>query len=254
MIRVAGIQTDIVWEDPTATIASLGGRLAEAAAEADVVVLPEMFSTGFSMAPERVAEMADRGPAASFLRSSAIEHQVWVGGSAATRLGNEPLAVNRFSLYSPDGSPYRYDKIHPFSYAGEDEHYVAGQATLTIDVNGVRVTPLICYDLRFSYLFWDQAEATDCFVVVANWPAARREHWLTLIRARAIENQAYVVAVNRVGSGDGVDYCGDSCVVDPLGEVVAEAGADATTVYADIDPARVAEVRARFPFMNDRLK
>ena len=120
-------------------------------------------------------------------------------------------------------------------------------------MNGVRVTPFICYDLRFADLFWDVAADTDLYLVPANWPGVRREHWMALLRARAIENQAYVVGVNRVGSGDGLEYTGDSRIIDPLGEIVQAAPAgDVTTLWATIDPARVVDVRKRFPFMADR--
>jgi predicted amidohydrolase len=128
---------------------------------------------------------------------------------------------------------------------------------VTVDVEGVRVSLFVCYDLRFADEFWVLAPDTDCYVVVANWPASRRDHWRVLVRARAIENQAYVVAVNRAGSGGGLDYAGDSAVVGPFGEELAVApdtgvvGTEAT-LYADVDPAHVADIRARYPFLADR--
>ena len=130
---------------------------------------------------------------------------------------------NRFVLAGPAGERYHYDKIHPFSYGHEDEHYAAGDGRVTVDVEGVRVTLFVCYDLRFADQWWAAARDTDCYVVVANWPAGRREHWRTLARARAIENQAYVVAANRVGSGGGLEYAGDSAVYGPFGEELAVA-------------------------------
>ena len=156
-------------------------------------------------------------------------------------------------LASPAGDVHRYDKIHPFSYAGEHEHYAAGAASPTWDIEGVRVTPFVCYDLRFADDWWAKAGDTDLYVCVANWPASRRAHWQTLLRARAIENQTYVLGVNRVGSGGGIDYCGDSALVGPFGEDVATAEPGvAQVVVGDVDPARVAEVRAGFPFLRDR--
>ena len=123
---------------------------------------------------------------------------------------------------------------------------------MTFDLDGVRVSPFVCYDLRFADDFWALATTTDLYVVVANWPAPRREHWSTLLRARAIENQAYVVGVNRVGSADGLDYVGDSAIIDPLGNVLTSAWTEQTVLMADVDTDRVTATRERFPFLADR--
>jgi len=148
---------------------------------------------------------------------------------------------------------HRYDKMHPFSYSGENQHYRGGEMTISVDVEGVHVTPFVCYDLRFADDFWAEAKHTDLYVIVANWPGSRREHWQTLLRARAIENQAYVLGVNRVGVGDGVEYTGDSRIIDPFGELLAEAEPGVEqTIAADIRPERVLEVRTRYPFLRDR--
>jgi predicted amidohydrolase len=155
-------------------------------------------------------------------------------------------------LVGPAGEAVFYDKIHPFGYGGETEHYAAGAGTLTIEIEGLRCSVFICYDLRFADRFWGLARSTDAYLVVANWPAARALHWSTLLQARAIENLAYVVGVNRVGAGDGIAYDGGSCVIDPLGETIAEAGDEETVLFADLDPEHVAAVRARYPFLEDR--
>ncbi len=163
-----------------------------------------------------------------------------------------PVELPRCSPH-PTGPSHRYRKIHPFTYGGEHEKFAAGDTRVTVDVDGVRCSLFVCYDLRFADEFWPLAPGTDCYVVVANWPAARRDHWRTLVRARAIENQAFVVAVNRVGRGGKLDYAGDSAVIGPFGEVDAEAeGAVETVLLADVDPARVAATRARYPFLQDR--
>lgn len=253
MITVAAIQHDIVWEDPAANFSALAPRIEQAAADgARLVVLTEMFSTGFSMRSDVIAELPD-GPTATFLAEQADRHGVWVGGSLPERTPGADLPTNTFVLASPDGATHRYAKIHPFSYSGEDDHYSAGSSVSTVDVDGVRVTPLICYDLRFVDLFWEAAAGTDLYLVPANWPAARRGHWMALLTARAIENQAYVVGVNRVGTAGRLDYTGDSRIIDPLGEdlAVGDEGKE-QTLLADVDPAVVAEVRERFPFMADR--
>jgi predicted amidohydrolase len=253
-MKVAVVQHDICFGDAAATIERLRPRVAEAAAGgAQLVVLTEMFAPGFSMDTAAVAEPED-GPSATFLGAAAAEHGLWVCGSVPIRrrgeAGGKP--VNRFLLAGPDGAAVTYDKIHPFSYSGEHEHYAAGQDVVHAEVGGVRLTPFICYDLRFANLFWDAAPVTDCYVVVANWPASRRHHWQALLRARAIENQAYVVAANRVGEGGGLAYAGDSCVVDPLGETLVAASGAETILYADVDPGTVEAVRKRFPFLADR--
>jgi predicted amidohydrolase len=155
-------------------------------------------------------------------------------------------------LAAPDGAVHRYAKIHPFWYGTEPEHYAAGETFLSVDVEGVRCTFFICYDLRFADEFWALADQTDCYVIPANWPASRREHWMALLRARAIENQAYVVGVNRVGVGGKLRYTGDSMIIDPFGEVVAQAGQAETTITANVDPERVRTVRAEYPFLQDR--
>jgi len=251
-VIVAGIQHDIVWEDPAANFAHLAPMIAKAAANgARLVVLTEMFSTGFSMKTERVAEAPD-GASASFLVDQARANDVWLCASIPEQTPTDARPFNQCVVAAPDGTTHRYAKIHPFSYGREHEHYAAGEQFLTVDIEGVRCSFFVCYDLRFADEFWQVARVTDCYVVPANWPASRREHWMALLRARAIENQAYVVGVNRVGSGGKLAYTGDSIIVDPLGDVLTIAGDAETTLTADVDPARVAQVRREFPFLQDR--
>jgi predicted amidohydrolase len=260
-VRVAAVQHDIVWESPARNFERLAPLVAAAVhTGARLVALTEMYATGFSMAAERIAEDAE-GPSAAFLAEQAQRHHVWVCGSVPTKArpsAPSALPTNSFVLAAPDGVVQRYDKLHPFSYAGEHEHYGAGELSFTFDIEGVRVTPFVCYDLRFADEWWAKAEATDLYVCVANWPAARRTHWQTLLRARAIENQAYVLGVNRVGegldrSGTTIDYVGDSLIIDPLGELLATAEPGVEQVItADVDPRRVADVRSSFPFLRDR--
>jgi len=251
-MRVAVVQHDIEWEDPKATFARLEPWIAAAAgAGARLVVLAEMFATGFSMATERTVEPPD-GPSVTFLVEQAARHGLWLCGSVAEQAADADLPSNTFVLAGPDGEVARYRKLHPFSYAGEHERFAAGDEVVTLDVEGVRVTPFVCYDLRFADVFWSTATATDCYVVVANWPEARRHHWTALLQARAIENQAYVVGCNRVGEGGGLRYTGDSRIVDPLGRILAAGAEGETLLLADVDPAVVADTRARLPFLQDR--
>ena len=252
-LTVAAIQHDIVWENPEANIVARASDAASAAAAgADMIVFSEMFTTGFSMAAAQLAETPD-GPSTSFLVDTAAYHGLWAAGSIPELTPGFEKPTNRFIMAGPDSQIYCYSKMRPFSLGGEHEHYSAGVQRVTINVSGVRVTPFVCYDLRFADLFWDAAADTDCFVVVANWPAVRRTHWTTLLKARAIENQAYVVGVNRVGvDGNGLAYSGDSTILSPLGTELASADNTPGIITARIDPTIVADVRTRFPFLTDR--
>ena len=250
-MKVAAVQHDIVWADRDANFARLRTLVAEAAGNgARLVVLTEMFSTGFVVDRDDIGEPTD-GPSSAFLRSTAQDHGVWVAGSCPETADDDPRPYNSLVLAAPDGRLHRYSKIHPFTYGGEDRHFRPGDRHVTVDVEGIRTSLFVCYDLRFADGFWGLADATDLYLVPANWPAGRREHWMTLLRARAIENQAWVVGVNRVGNGGGLDYCGDSRIIDPLGNETV-AGPGENIIYADVTRESVDDVRARFPFLRDR--
>jgi predicted amidohydrolase len=253
-MRIAALQHDIAWEDPAGTQAMVRPMIAEAAAAgAELVVLTEMYATGFSMRPDRIAE-DEGGPNERFLLERAAEHGVALIASVAQR-GSDGAYRNNAIVARPDGVAERYAKIHPFSFAGEHEQYAAGDRFLTVDVGGMRVSVFVCYDLRFADEFWALAHDTDLYVVVANWPQPRHEHWRSLLRARAIENQAYVVGVNRVGVAgftEKLPHAGGSAVYSPLGERLVEAGAAPAVLLADVDANTVQTVRAQFPFLADR--
>lgn len=247
-MKVAAIQHDIVWEDREATLARLDPVVV--GIDADLIVLPEMFAVGFSMS-RAVAEPPD-GPTTEWLVDHAQSSGAWIGGSIPVVLDGADRPSNVFTLASPRGVVHRYAKRHPFSYGDETDHYAPGDERVTVDVDGVRTSLFVCYDLRFADALWPVAPDTDLYLVVASWPHTRRAHWRTLLHARAIENQAYVVGVNRVGTGGGLEYAGDSCIVDPMGEVLVSAASVETVLTADIDPALVAKVRADLPFIADR--
>ena len=251
-MRFGVVQHDIVWEDRAANYARLAPLVARAAgAGAEFVLLSETFSTGFSMTPG-IGEL-EGGPSAQFLQAQAAEHGVWVAGSCPEVAPDGTLPYNSFVLAGPDGTVHRYRKLHPFTHGGEHERFRAGEKPVTVEVSGLRVTPFICYDLRFADVFWSAALDTDVYLVTANWPAARRLHWQTLLQARAIENQAYVVGCNRVGTaGDGTEHAGDSRVVSPMGELLATASGIETIVLADVDADEVAATRDRLRFLPDR--
>jgi predicted amidohydrolase len=255
-MRIAAVQHDIVWNDRAANFAHLTPMIAGAvAAGAELVLLSETFSTGFSVDTPDFGE-PEAGPSSTFLVEQAALHGAWVCGSCPEIPADAPpddqRPYNSFVLAGPDGTVHRYRKIHPFTYGGEDKHVRPGTDLITVDIGGLRVTPLVCYDLRFADEFWQRAAGTDVYLVPANWPESRRLHWQTLLQARAIENQAYVVGCNRVGEGGGLRYVGDSRIVDPSGELLATASQGETLLFADVTAARVVDVRDRFRFMPDR--
>jgi predicted amidohydrolase len=256
-LRVAALQHDIVWNDREANFARLAPMIAAAAgAGAGLVLCTETFSTGFAVDEPDLGE-PEGGPSSSFLAAQAAEHGVWVGGTcpelpAGVGDDDDRRPFNTFVLAGPDGTVHRYRKIHPFTFGGEDKSFRAGDELITVDIAGLRVTPLVCYDLRFADEFWQLADQTDVYLVPANWPDRRRLHWQVLLQARAIENLAYVVGVNRVGDGGRLSYCGDSRIVDPVGELLATAAGVETMLLADLSAERVAEVRDRFRFLQDR--
>ncbi len=255
-MRVAAIQHDIAWCDRQANFAHLAPMIAGAAASgARLVLLSETFSTGFATDRDDLGE-PQGGPSSQFLAEQARLHRVWVGGScpeiAVDAPADDQRPYNTFVLAAPDGEQHRYRKIHPFTYGGETKHFRAGDQFVTVDVEGLRVTLFVCYDLRFADEFWQLADDTDVYLVPANWPEARRLPWTALLQARAIENQAYVIGCNRVGTGNGLAYSGDSRIIDPLGEVLVGAAQTESILLADVTAERVAEVRDRFRFLQDR--
>lgn len=250
-MRVAAVQHDIVWEDAEETRARVRPLIAAAAGQgARLIVLTEMFATGFSMNPEKIAE-DEGGPSERFLLDRAAEHGAHLIATVAQR-GADGRYRNNAVVAAPNGIVERYAKIHPFSYAGEHERYAAGSDFLTVPIDGVEVSVFICYDLRFADEFWALAPRTHLYVVPANWPQPRHEHWRALLKARAIENQAYVLAVNRVGLAKDLPHIGGSALIDPMGERLFEGGRDEAVLVGEVQSSTVTETRARFPFLADR--
>ncbi len=251
-MRVYGIQLDIRWEDKPANLARVWELVRGAGVlPGSLIVLPEMFSTGFSMSVPRVAE-DERGVVDHFLAELAVETESTVVGGMVTRQ-EDGRGLNVAAVVGPDGvERVRYVKMHPFSYAGEDRHYAAGDRVVTFGWGGFEVAPLICYDLRFPEVYREAVRrGAQVLVTIASFPASREHHWVTLNTARAIENQAYVVAVNRCGSDPNASYSGRSLVLDPRGQVLADAGTREGVVAADLDLASLREYRGRFPALAD---
>jgi len=242
---------DIRWEAPEENfpiVEEMAGRAVGQGAR--LLVLPEMFATGFSMEARKMAGFA--AETLEFLSSLASRKSVFVLGGYVEPA--DPRPANVCSLFEPTGSEVlRFRKLHPFSMAGEDQHYQPGESMESAEVEGVRMTPLICYDLRFPEPFRTVATTTDLYCVLANWPDPRREAWSTLLRARAIENQAFVLGVNRVGDASGKSHSGDSVLVDPLGHPVAQTPPyEPGIVLGEVRAEEVRAVRERLPFLPDR--
>ena len=253
-MHVACCQFDIAWEDKPANYGRVEALVGAAELEPDtLLLLPEMFATGFSMNAERIAEPLD-GPTAGFVGSLARQHGIHVlAGIVIQPDDSSSRPRNQAFLFTPDGRlAGRYAKVHRFTFAGEDGHYGAGERPVVCDVAGWRVQPAVCYDLRFPELFRGrETRGAELICVIANWPAARESHWLTLLKARAIENQAYVAAVNRCGRDPNVAYSGRSQIIDPRGEVLADGGGAEAIIRAELDLAALQDYRRKFPALND---
>jgi omega-amidase len=244
--RISIVQQPLVWQDATANRAHFEEVLKPLAGGTDLIVLPEMFTSGFTMKPEKYAEDAD-GETRAWLAARANELDAAVGGSVA--VNDDGRYFNRFMIALPGGPTYWYDKRHLFRMGGEHRHYSAGDHALIIEWRGARLCPLVCYDLRFPVWSRRRPELEyDVVIYSANWPAPRVYAWSTLLRARAIENIAYCVGVNRVGDdGGGVAHPGASAVLDFMGKPLVELGADAAIATVDLDLEALRAWRDKFP-------
>ena len=245
------VQANLQWENPEANRRSLAALIEGKVPAGGVCVLPEMFSTGFSMHPERWAEPMD-GPTVHWMKEQAAKLRSILTGSLMIREGDH--FYNRLIWMQPNGQFGCYDKRHLFSYAGEDRHFQPGQKRFIAQVNGWKINTLICYDLRFPVWARQQhVEEYDVLLYVANWPERRATAWNTLLRARAIENQCYVIGVNRVGT-DGMDirYAGHSQVIDPLGEILWTEEGNETVKTITLHQKEIGSVRTQFPFQLDK--
>ena len=243
-LRVSLVQTDLVWEDPAANCAQLEEKLAGLAGQTDVIVLPEMFATGFSMT-ESGAEIG-RGPALQWMQLQANRLGALVVGSLKVKHGTS--FYNRLYAVEPSGSYTAYDKRHLFRMGGEHEIYQAGDQQVIVSYKGWKLALFICYDLRFPVWSRNVDMAYDAAIFVANWPAPRANAWRTLLQARAIENLCYVIGVNRVGTdGNNLAYAGDSLLVDFKGGLQLDLGGDDQILTSELSATDLAEFRTKFP-------
>ena len=254
-LTVSLIQTDLAWEDKTANLEMLEKKILALKEKTEIIILPEMFTTGFSMRASALAEPMD-GPSVAWMKRLAQTKKVVIAGSLI--IEENGLFFNRLIWMLPNGQLGHYDKRHCFSLAGEDRYYTPGDKRLIASVKGWKVNLCICYDLRFPV--WSRQAITpestgpefDLLVYVANWPDKRIHAWKTLIPARAIENQCYVVGVNRVGQdGNGIQHSGHSMVADPLGEITqGEKGAEGILTIT-LDRNLLDQTRQQIPFWKD---
>lgn len=258
-LSLTTIQANLFWEDKDANLEMFTAKIDSIPHKTEVVVLPEMFSTGFSMDPQKLAENMD-GQTMQWMAERAAQKKIILTGSIIVEENGNYF--NRLIWMLPDGKYGWYDKRHLFAFAGEDNYYTRGEKRLIASVKGWKINLQVCYDLRFPVWVRQQcahpageqvAPEYDLIIYVANWPQRRNHAWKTLLQARAIENQCYVAAVNRVGNdGNNIYHSGDSMIVDPLGGVLYTK-ADVEDVHTvTLQKDTLTEIRSKFPFWKDR--
>jgi predicted amidohydrolase len=245
LLNLSLLQTNPIWQDIDTNIALLDQWIAGLPKQTDLVIFPEMFLTGFSMDVEKIAQNMN-GKGVQWMTSLAQTRQITFMGSLAIR--DNGFFYNRMLIASPNGGLQWYDKRHLFRMGGEHEHFSSGNKNTIINIQEWNVMPLVCYDLRFPVWSRNYKLKYDLLVYVANWPQPRHDAFLTLIKARAIENQCFVVAVNRVGAdGQGIQYAGGSVVVDPKGKFLTEFSQTGTIINCSISLKELQEYRQKFP-------
>ena len=249
-LHVVGIQADLVWENPAKNIAFFEAKINGLPKETDLVVLPEMFTTGFTMQPKKVAETMN-GSAISWMKKMAAEKKIAITGSIV--IEEENKFYNRLVFAHPSGRIETYDKRHSFTLAGEDKVYTSGNKKLIIDYKGWKICPLICYDLRFP-VWVRNTENYDLLIFMANWPVKRIKAWDTLLKARSIENMTYTIGVNRTGKdGSDFEYSGNSLIVDYLGDEISNlANNEVGILKATLVKADQNKIRNKLGFLEDK--
>ena len=252
-LTITTIQSNLIWEEKSANLRLLEQKITGMEEKTEIVILPEMFSTGFSMRPELLAETMD-GETVEWMKRVSRENSIVLTGSIM--IMEDGNYYNRLIWMLPNGQYGYYDKRHLFAYGEEDRHYNAGNKRLIASVKGWKINLLVCYDLRFPV--WarqkvnEEGAEYDVLIYVANWPERRSHAWKTLLCARAIENQCYVVGVNRVGTdANNIYYSGNSLVIDPLGQVLYHMADDEDVNTITLQKEMLEEVRSKFPFWKD---
>lgn len=252
-LSITIIQTNLHWEDKAANLQLLEEKIYSIQEKTEIVVLPEMFSTGFSMKAELLSETMD-GETVQWMKRVSAQKKIILTGSIIIKEGNDYF--NRLIWMLPNGQYGVYDKRHRFAFAGEDNHYTAGSKRLIASVKGWKINLQVCYDLRFPVWARQQSQPEgpeyDVLIYVANWPERRNHAWKTLLQARAIENQCYVVGVNRVGNdGNNIYHSGDSMVIDPMGDLLYTKKDEEDIFTAVLDKNHLQTIREKLPFLKD---
>jgi omega-amidase len=252
ILRVLMIQPILCWQDPAENRQQLEARIDEGLAgqndPVDLILLPETFTTGFMGDRNRIAESMD-GATVAWMKDQTASRGAAIAGSAAIDEGGQRF--NRFLFVTPEGEVQHYDKRHLFAYHREHERYAAGNRRVVLSYRGWRICPQICYDLRFP-VWCKNRQDYDLLVFVANWPTKRVNAWRSLLRARAIENQAYVIGINRVGQdGTGLEFPGQSTAYDGLGEELASLGDQVASEIVELDLDALNRLRTELPFLAD---
>lgn len=248
-LKLSLIQMDIAWEQPVQNRQALESRIAVLKGEQHIIVLPEMFNTGFSMKAVELAETM-QGATLQWMKEQARQSRSIIAGSLI--IHEEGKYYNRLAWVLPDGSVAHYDKRHLFSYAGEQVDFERGQKRVIASVNGWKICLQVCYDLRFP-VWARNTDDYDVLLYVANWPEKRNYAWEALLQARAIENMSYVIGVNRVGTdGNGHQYIGNTSIYSPVGELMVKAGAAEQVLSHTLSQQLIEDSRSKFPFLQDR--
>ena len=254
-LTITTIQANLIWEDKTANLQQLQQKIDSIEEKTEIVVLPEMFSTGFSMRAKELAETMD-GETVEWMKMVSNKNGIVLTGSVI--IEEHGKYYNRLIWMLPNGQYGYYDKRHLFAYAEEDQYYSAGNKRLIASVKGWKINLQVCYDLRFPVWARQSFDSTrdkseyDVLIYVANWPERRSHAWKTLLCARAIENQCYVVGVNRVGDdAKNIHYSGNTLVIDPMGQVLYHMADEEDVNTITLSKEKLEEVRTKFPFLND---
>jgi omega-amidase len=248
-MKISVIQPDIAWEDKLLNFKNLSTIIKPLFDKTDLVILPEMFNTGFSMNPSALGEISD-GITFEWMRNLSEKGNFGLCGSYIVTENDN--FFNRFVFVSPGKDSWHYDKRHLFSMGGEDKIFSAGNSRLNFSFRGMRISPYICYDLRFPV--WSRnTEGSDLLIYSANWPVARQNVWRTLLQARAIENQCYVAGSNRTGTdGSGIKYLGESMIINPRGEIIVSAEAEENcSITSELSILELSDFRSKFPVADD---
>lgn len=250
-MKIGLTQMDIVWENKEQNMEKVQKIVEQASKQqVELLVLPEMTLTGFTMNTAYAGEEMLFSKSLKFFKELSKQYSMGIVFGYVEDFGSE--YYNKCIMVSDGKILYDYDKIHPFSYGEEGKHYIGGHEVKTLSYKEMNMAGFVCYDLRFPEVFQAVSDKTELIFVIANWPKERVLHWETLLRARAIENQCYVVGVNRVGKGNGLEYIESSMAFDPLGERLTKAHSKSELMVVDVEAEKVLEVRKQFPFKLDR--